>query len=66
MGAGRVVEIGVELRHLFARDGVDLRIAEQVGLLRQGDDERLIGKIDRHERHLELLLGRRPAKGRPN
>ena len=49
-------EVGVELRDLVARDGVDLRVAEGVRALRQGDDERLAREIDADDGQLEAAL----------
>jgi hypothetical protein len=37
-------EVGVEPRHVLARDRIDLRVAEEIRLLRLRDDERLVGK----------------------
>ena len=56
-GGGRVIEIGVKLGDLLARDGVNLRVAEEVGVFREGDDEGLVGEVDGDQRDLELLAG---------
>jgi len=56
-GGWSVIEIGVKLRDLLARHGLDLRIAEQIGVLGQGDDEGLVGEIHRYQGYFELLAG---------
>ena len=55
--AGGHEEVGVELRHLFPGNRIDLGIAEGIRSAGQGDDEGLIRKVDGHKGDFEPSLG---------